>query len=444
MRKTGGGTMMAKEIVPPTGELPDAVFDPARLAAVAASGLLDSSPEGTFDDLAQLALVITGAQKAFFTVADGRRSFWKSSIGMDPAAGRENDIRDSPCHILIGTGAPLIAEDAATDPRISHLADVDALGIGAWAGYPVVSPDGYVLGGFCVVDKDARPFTPEQTQALRTLARSVSSEIALRQALRQARASAEASAALARTLQDSLLPPRLPDTPGLDVAAVHLPADATGAAGAEVVGDFYDLFRTSGKTWAALMGDVCGKGIDAAKVTALARYTVRAEATQHARPSTVLHRLHQAMADQRVSDRFLTAALATFRPAGCGIVGRYASAGHPPALIRRADGTVEQLHAAGILLSPLLPADQDHHEETAFQLYPGDALLLYTDGITEARSADRGPLFGEERLARALAATVGCDATETLDRLWREASEHAGGYAVDDTALMLLRVTPQP
>jgi hypothetical protein len=81
------------------------VFDPERLAAVAASGLLDTAPEGTFDDLAQLALAITGAQKAFFTVADGRRSFWKSAIGMDPVAGRENDIRDSPCHILIGTGS---------------------------------------------------------------------------------------------------------------------------------------------------------------------------------------------------------------------------------------------------------------------------------------------------------------------------------------------------
>ncbi|MDA5286209.1 GAF domain-containing protein [Streptomyces sp. Isolate_45] len=194
---------------------------------MAAAGLLDTPPEGTFDDLAQLALSITGAQKAFFTVADGRRAFWRSSVGTDPAAGRENDIRGSPCHILIGTGRELIAEVARTHLRIKDLAVVGALGIGAWAGYPVVSPEGRVLGGFCVVDQDARPFTPGQRQALQTLA----------------------------------------------------------------------------------------------------RYTVRAEAGRHTHPSVILHRLHQAMANQRVSGRFLPAALTTFCPAdGMGLLGGYAGA----------------------------------------------------------------------------------------------------------------------
>lgn len=435
---------MTRESLPPVGELPEAVFDPGRLAAVAASGLLDSPPEGTFDDLAQLALAITGAQKAFFTVADGRRSFWKSAIGVDASAGRENDIRDSPCHLLIGTGRELIAEDAAADPRIKDLAAIDALGVGAWAGFPVVSPQGHVLGGFCVIDKDARTFTTEQSAALRTLARSVSSEIALRQALREAHALGDASAALARTLQDSLLPPRLPSTPGLDVAAIHLPATATGMSGLDVVGDFYDLFRTRGKSWCAVMGDVCGKGLDAAKVTALARYTVRTEATQHAKPATVLHRLHEALADQHVSDRFLTAALAVFHTDGQEVTGRYANAGHPPALIRRADGAVEELHASGMLLSPLLPASRDDFAEISFRLHPGDALLLYTDGITEARNDNKGPLFGEDRLAAALAATHGLTATDTLAHLRREVFAHTGDHAGDDTALMLLRVPLRP
>ncbi|MEV0248773.1 GAF domain-containing SpoIIE family protein phosphatase [Nocardia sp. NPDC050712] len=423
-------------------ELPAAVFDPARLAAVVASELLDTEPEENFDDLARLAMAVTGASMAFFTVADGTRSFWKSALGIDPTMGRQNDIRDSPCHLLIGTGEPLIAEDAVTDARIKDLAAVGALGIGAWAGYPVRNPDGQVLGGLCVVDGQARPFTAAQREALKTLARSVSSEIALRQALRSALASGHASAELARTLQESLLPSRMPEIPGLDIAALYLPADTTGA---EVLGDFYDVFHTRGTHWCAVLGDVCGKGIEAAKVTALARYTVRAEATQHPRPATVLRRLHHALVDQQISDRFLTAALTTFKVAADGSLrGRYTSAGHPPALIRRAEGTVTELHTPGTLLTTLLGPDEIRLSETVFTLHAGDALLLYSDGITEARTRERGPQFGEENLAATLAATAGMDARATLNHLCAVVAEHTGGHAFDDTALLLLRVPARP
>ncbi|MFF3888938.1 SpoIIE family protein phosphatase [Streptomyces sp. NPDC001914] len=86
---------------------------------------------------------------------------------------------------------------------------------------------------------------------------------------------------------------------------------------------------------------------------------------------------------------------------------------------------------------------RDQFGETVFHLRPGDAVLLYTDGITEARDGGRGPLFGEDSLRRALAATSGADAARTLDRLWQEASEHSRGHAIDDTVLMLLRVVPE-
>ncbi|MGW1771314.1 GAF domain-containing protein [Streptomyces sp. NPDC002104] len=95
--------------------------------------------------------------------------------GWTPLRAGEEAIRDVPRHILIGIGRELIAEDEATDPRIKDLAAVGALGIGAWAGYPVVAPGGHILGSFCLVDEPPRPFTPSQTQALQTLARSVSS-----------------------------------------------------------------------------------------------------------------------------------------------------------------------------------------------------------------------------------------------------------------------------
>jgi serine phosphatase RsbU (regulator of sigma subunit) len=112
--------------------------------------------------------------------------------------------------------------------------------------------------------------------------------------------------------------------PGLEAAASYLPA----ADGTTVVGDFYDLFHARGP-WCTVMGDVCGKGTEAAKVTALARYTLRAEATQHLSPAAVLTQLNRALLDQRAEERFLTAVYATFRATPGGIVGRLCTAGHP-------------------------------------------------------------------------------------------------------------------
>ncbi|MFI6588047.1 PP2C family protein-serine/threonine phosphatase [Embleya sp. NPDC050493] len=423
-----------------TAAVSDAVCDPQRIAAVTAAGLLDSLPDEFFDDLARLALTITGARAAFLTVADTERAFWKSAIGIDPdAAARENALSDSPCHLLITTRAPLIAEDAHFAPRVHGFEVLSAARIGAWAGYPVFSTEGHVLGGFYVIDAHPRPFTTAQLQALQTVARAASSEIALRQALALARDAGRASATLARTLQDNLLPPRLPTVAGLDAAAIYLAADVTGT---DVVGDFYDLFHTRGKNWCAVMGDVCGKGIEAAKITALAHYTIRTEATQHPAPAKILHRLHEALVEQRTDDRFLSAALALLHPGPDGITGRLSSAGHPPPLIRRADGGVEELHCPGTLVGAYI--DNVRLTEIRFRLDPGDALLLYTDGITEARAGRGHPMFGEERLAETLGRTRGSDAARTVEHLSRAVAAHARGHACDDTALMLLRAPPIP
>ncbi len=259
-------------------------------------------------------------------------------------ADRQNPVRESLCYFLVGLGgAPFVIEDAAAGPRTSSHPSVRPMKIGAWAGYPLLSSDGQVLGSMCVIDENPHPWPPEELATLATMARAVSNEINLRTSLTAARdalAVAEAalatSTALARSLQDSLLPPVLPAVPGLEAAASYLPA----AGGTTVVGDFYDLFQARGPWWCTVMGDVCGKGTEAAKVTALARYTLRAEATQHLSPAVVLEHLNRAMLDQRGGERFLTAVYATFRTTPGGVAGRLCTAGHPPALIRRADGRV--------------------------------------------------------------------------------------------------------
>lgn len=420
-----------------------AVLDPARLAAVRATGLLDTGPEEAFDDLASLAATVTGAGRAFVTLVDDRRSFWKSCVGVaaESLQDRQRPVEESFCQLLIGSGERLVVSDAANDSRTRDHPSVRPMKIGAWAGYPIHAPTGHVLGSFCVIDDNPRDWTAAELGALATLARSVTNEIGLRGALDDSRRLGAKSAALARSLQESLLPPVLVTVPGLEAAASYLPA----AGGDEVVGDFYDLFHIKGSWWCTVMGDVCGKGVEAAKVTALARYTLRAEASQRLSPAAVLSRLNSALLDQRGDDRFLTALYATFRVTPAGVAGRLCTAGHLPGLIRRADGRVHQVGRRGTLLGFLSDVTLT---DVRFRLGPGDALLLYTDGATEARAPDgRGirarPLFGEDALAETLAACHDLDATGIVERVGRVVAEHTEGWASDDTALLALRVPPE-
>ncbi|MCM3883858.1 SpoIIE family protein phosphatase [Frankia sp. R82] len=424
--------------------LPAAVAEAGRLAAVAATGLLDTGPEPTFDDLAALAAQITGCQRAFVTLVDARRSFWKASVGVsgEAAARRGTSVEESFCYLLIGLGEGLAVGDVAADPRTREHPSVRPMKIGAWAGQPILAPGGEVLGSLCVIDENPRVWAPQELSTLGTLARAVSNEINLRSALASARDAERTSAALARSLQDSLLPPVLDEIPTLQTAASYLPA----AGGTTVVGDFYDLFRTTGRWWCAVMGDVCGKGVDAAKLTALARYTLRAEATQHRSPAAVCERLNSALLAYRGNDRFLTAVCVMLRPTADGVEGRLCLAGHPPPLVRRAAGAVAPVGEPGTLLGVL---DDVHLVDTPFRLGPGDALLLYTDGATEARPRRRDqaaaagvPMFGEEALEAAFARCEDLAATGVVASLGEELSRYSGDWASDDTALLVIRVPP--
>jgi PAS domain S-box-containing protein len=153
---------------------------------------------------------------------------------------------------------------------------------------------------------------------------------------------------IARVLQKSLLPPHLPEIPGVEVGAEYL---SVGEA-SEVGGDFYDLINTVEDGWICAIGDVRGKGVEAASVTALARYTIRAVTLKNDRPSEVLAALNEAMLRQLPEDRFCTVACVRLEPrdgsAGVGIdVSR---AGHPPPLLVRPEGTVEEVGCSGRVL----------------------------------------------------------------------------------------------
>lgn len=254
-----------------------------------------------------------------------------------------------------------------------------------------------------------------------------------------ARASLEASerfAALARTLQETLLPPHLPEVPGIEVAARHLPA----GRGGELVGDFYDVFQTGRSTWGVVMGDVCGKGVEAAKITALARYTLRAAAIEHRSPRQVLELLNVAMLHQQPdSERFITAVFATLQQRRGLVTVRLSSAGHPPALLRRPGGTVEPLDAPGQILGVFdAPGLVDRRRD----LRPGDVLVLYTDGVLEARRED-GEQYGDVRLQELLARLPDdAGAAAVAAAVEQEVLAFGGAEPADDTAVLVLRVPP--
>jgi PAS domain S-box-containing protein len=251
--------------------------------------------------------------------------------------------------------------------------------------------------------------------------------------LAREQASGERFRRLAQTLQRSLLPPHLPSIPGLDVAAFYRPT----AQGMQVGGDFYDLFPLRGSGWGVVVGDVCGKGPEAAALTALARYTVRTAAMQHRRPARVLGVLNDVILGEEPQEhRFCTIAYGRLRTTATGVTFTFSSGGHPPPLVLRADGTVEAIEQDGMLIGVF--ADPDLGDAT-IELAPGDAVVLYTDGLLDAKGAG-GP-FEDGRLRAALAECAGQDAAAISRHVESAVLTYSGGEASDDLALLVLRVT---
>lgn len=427
--------------------MPASVHDPARLAAVERSGLVDSEAEEPFDRLATMAALLLDSPMAFVTVVDHRRSWYKSAIGLPPGACRSRPVEESFCQYVVGNGEPLLVDDARADPRTCANPAIESMGVAAWAGYPVHAPSGEVLGTLCVVDTSPHTWSARDSQVLEALSRAASSEIGLRSALdgeRVARMDAEAAAdalsesrdrlsLLARALQQSLLPPELPKVPGMEVAATYVPA----ATGEEVVGDFYDVFQGARGTWCILLGDVCGKGPEAATITAMARYTLRAAAVRSTSPSKVLATLNAALLQQRQEDdeRFLTVAYASLRRRNAKLVLSLCSAGHPPPLIRRAQGTVESACPPSL---PLGLFDGPALRDVTIELAEGDALVFYSDGVTEARSGNVE--FGLERLLAAVQDSHARDAACLVSELAAAVSAFRDGPPRDDTAILVATV----
>jgi sigma-B regulation protein RsbU (phosphoserine phosphatase) len=247
---------------------------------------------------------------------------------------------------------------------------------------------------------------------------------------------------LAGTLQQSLLPPSLPVVPGLDVAAHYHVASAD-----EVGGDFYDLFPLSRRRWGVFLGDVCGKGAHAATLTSMIRYTLRTAAVYDADPAAVLSTLNAALHERYLADSrcFCTVISGLLGADGDGFTLTLASGGHPGPLLMRADGTTG--HVA-LPAGPLIGMWEDAGFATAaIRLGPGDTLLMFTDGVTEARtpswdgtSWDGGTgRYGDESLSALVASLAPTTADAAIAAITALLGRLGTGVE-DDTAVLALGV----
>jgi PAS domain S-box-containing protein len=241
----------------------------------------------------------------------------------------------------------------------------------------------------------------------------------------------EERAYVAATLQRGLLPKELPQPAGLDVAVAYRPF----GDGSDVGGDFYELVELGEGSWLAAVGDVCGKGAPAAVLSRVVRTTINAVAKRGDRPADILAVANQAiLRHDSPRAEYATAICAVLAVGPDGVRAQIGSAGHPPAIVLRAGGEVEALPAAGILLGA---AEDPGAEEAEVALDRGDALVLHTDGITDARVD--GELFGEARLHQVLREQAGRPAGEVARAVDAAMRAFQSGAPPDDAAVMVLR-----
>jgi PAS domain S-box-containing protein len=314
-----------------------------------------------------------------------------------------------------------------TTRNAEHLGIVRALGFSSYMCVPL-NARGRTLGALTLVSAGSgRRFEQHDLD----LAEEVARRAAL--AIDNARLYAERDY-VARALQSSLLPPALPRIPGVQFTARYRAA----GEGTEVGGDFYDVFQSGRSAWWFVVGDVSGKGARAASIAGLARHTLRAVAMERRTPKRVLAALHETLAQGEGQGEFCTVATALLRPDVSGDGARLvvACAGHPPPVIRRADGSVEVCDCRGPLLGVRLR--ESNFVQYASRLDPGDSFVLYTDGIVEAHHRNEEQ-FGEQRLLKHIAGAHG-GPDDVADSILAAVRTHGPEEARDDLALVVAEI----
>lgn len=412
-----------------------------------ASALLSESldPDRVLQDLADLAVprladwclidvvqgptphrqVVTHAEASQAGIAKRLIDYPLRPAGSSAAPGV---LRDATPELVVPVTADWLRRIAQDDQHLRLLQDMR---MDSAATVPLTA-HGSVFGVMTFASCDQRRrYGPEHLEILADLGRHAGLAVA------NARLYVERDN-VARTLQRTLLPPSLPDIPGVDLAVAYEPS----GAGNEVGGDFYDLFRNPWGDWVFALGDVCGKGVDAAIVTGLVRHTIRAATTDHRDPVEVLRIINNVLlGDERAGgeERFCSLLLGVVTGGPDDRAVTVVSGGHPAPLLRRAAGGVEEPATAGMLLGLF---DQVTFTPAEVTLRPGDLLLAYTDGVTEARSGHSQ--FGRQRVMRLLDTAGDHGPQQVITAVLDAVRGWQGGKPQDDIALLALQPRPRP
>jgi serine phosphatase RsbU (regulator of sigma subunit) len=313
---------------------------------------------------------------------------------------------------------------ADRDAKYPMFRDTPTVG-SAFAVVPLVLADGRPIGVFTVGFPDERDFAKEDLEFLRSLGDLCA------QAIDRARLFADLMR-VAATLQASLLPPTLPQPHGVELGAAYV-----AGAGAEVGGDFYDAFAIDAERWILTIGDVRGKGIEAAELTALARHTIRSASVTNSSPVAILEHLNaMLLRSQAIDDpepRFCTVALALLEPAGGTVRLTVCCAGHPLPLLW-SKGEVTEIGLPGTVLGVVSDVELHEHEVV---LATGDIVVLFTDGVSERR--DHLTFFDTSGLASTIGAVGSESAAATADAVERAVRAFSPDAMADDMAVLIVK-----
>ncbi|HSK96973.1 MAG TPA: GAF domain-containing SpoIIE family protein phosphatase, partial [Euzebyales bacterium] len=399
-----------------------------RLHSLTVALAAAATPEAVADAVLREGVAALGASGAGMLLAtDSPTLTLSGAIGYDEQLIERlrSEPRDTelPAAAALRTGQPIWLESRAErDDRFPQLVGMEALTISMCAVPLIV--EGRRLGALRFSFTEARLFDSEERDFVEAMAAQTALALERAQLHRQ-------RAAVARRLQRSLLPPRLPVIPGVEVWAAYQPLTAT----MDVGGDFYDIWACGDGRWAVAIGDVSGSGPEAATTTALVRHTLRALTMTSTDLEAMLRQLDQALADMALetpNERFSTVlfGIVTFERDTMWL--DVASGGHPGPIVIRDDGTVEVIELTGSVLGILPDATM---ERRRIGLEPGDEIVLVTDGAMETR--DGGDFFGLEGVAD-VAQAAHAEGRNTAEAIEQAVTRYGGGRMHDDLAVLVL------